>query len=254
MRDLVETFVTLPMPLIAMLVAGLALWRRRTLSLLLIGIATLALVALSVPLTGRALERPLITAALPYRPDARPAPAAIVVPTAGVFADSEGGWWSSAASIRRAVAGRRLQRESGLPLILVGGAPFGEAETEAAVVVRQLRLSAAGVVVETEAKNSIESAAGVARIMGRIGGDRVVLVTSPIHIARMAASLRHQGLHVTAVAAVAPSRPSRLGRLAEYLPSAGGLARSRAAVREYVGILWYLMAGHIRLIDLLAVP
>jgi hypothetical protein len=38
--------------------------------------------------------------------------------------------------------------------------------------------------------------------------------------------------------------------LAPYLPSAAGLAGSRAALHEYLGILWYLINGHIVMADL----
>ncbi len=252
-RELLETLTTIPVPLVLMLVLGLALWRRRRASFVLIGLASLALIALSLPPAARALQRPLAAAAIAHGADGAPAPQAIVVPTAGIFADSEGRWWSSSDGIRRAVAGRRLQIETGLPLILIGGAPLGEGRAEAAVVAGQVGLAGARVIVEAEAGNSAETAAAVAKIMDRLGGSQVVLVTSPLHVARMAASLRHAGLGVTIASAAPLARPDPLGGLADFVPSAGALAASSAAVREYTAILWYLIEGHFRLIDLLAV-
>ena len=69
----------------------------------------------------------------------------------------------------------------------------------------------------------------------------------------LAASLRHAGLGVTVATAAPVARPHPLGGLADFVPSAGALAASGAAVREYAAILWYLIEGHFRLIDLLAV-
>ncbi|MDP6516461.1 MAG: YdcF family protein [Alphaproteobacteria bacterium] len=252
-RDLLETLTTLPVPLILMLALGLALWRRRGASVAVIGLASLSLIALSLPPAARALQRPLATAAIEFGSVLAPAPRAIVVPTAGIFADSDGGWWSSADGIRRAVAGRRLRIETGLPLILIGGAPYGEGQAEAAVVAGQVGLGGAEVIVEGTARNTAETAAAVARIMSGLGGERVVLVTSPIHVARMAASLRGAGLGVVIAPAAPVARPRPLGGVADFVPSANALAASSAAVREYTAILWYLIKGHFRLIDLLAV-
>jgi len=239
------------MPILVLLLAGLVLWSRRGLSLVLIGGATLAFLGLSLPLAVVWLEAPLRDAAPRFDAAAPGDAVAIVVPTAGVFADSQGGWWPSAGSIRRAVAGQALAERSGLPLVLIGGRPLGEAESEAASTARQLGLSGPAVVIESSARNSAETAAAARLIAENLGGTRVVLVTSPIHVARMAASLRHVGLAVSAHApapVLPPDQP--LGALAPYLPSAKGLARSRAAMHEYLGILWYLLNGDIAMADL----
>lgn len=251
MREAAETLLTLPMPILALLLAGLVLWSRRGWSLVLIGTATLAFLGFSVPLTVAWLEAPLADAAPRFDAAAPGDAVAIVVPTAGVFADSQGGWWPSAGSIRRAVAGHALAERSGLPLVLIGGNPLGEAESEAASVARQLGLGGSEVLIESSARNSAETAAAAHTIAEQLGGEHVVLVTSPVHVARMVASLRHAGLRVSAYAPVPVAPPLQpLGALAPYLPSAGGLARSRAAMHEYLGIAWYLLNGDIAMADL----
>jgi uncharacterized SAM-binding protein YcdF (DUF218 family) len=251
MREVAETLFTLPIPILALLLAGLVLWSRRGLSLALTGTATLAFLGLSVPLAVAWLEAPLAAAAPRFDAAAPGDAVAIVVPTAGIFADSQGGWWPSAGSIRRAVAGRALAERSGLPLVLIGGSPLGEAESEAASVARLLGLAGPAILIESGARDSAETAAAARTIAERLGGAHVVLVTSPIHVARMAASLRHAGL-VVSVHAPVPVAPPRqpLGALAPYLPSAEALARSRAAMHEYLGILWYLLNGDIAVADL----
>ena len=257
MREVTETLLTLPMPILAMLLLGLVLWLHRGWSLVLIGGATLAFLGLSVPLVATWLETQLGEAA-PSFDVATPGDAvAIVVPTAGIFADSQGGWWPSSASIRRAVAGQALAERTSLPLVLIGGSPLGEAETEAVSVARQLDLVGPDrpddptVLIESGARNSAETAAAARTIAERLGGTHIVLVTSPVHVARMAANLRHVGLTVSAHAPAPHASPQQpLGVLAPYLPSAAGLAGSRAALHEYLGILWYLINGHIVMADL----
>lgn len=256
MRALSETLLTLPMPILALLLVGLAAWSRRRLSLALIASATLAFLILAMPMAAGVLERPLADGAAVF--DAETAAATVIlVPTAGIFADPEGAWWPSATSIRRAVAGRALQQRTGLPLLLIGGSPAGESESEAVTVARQLGLIGADgpasppVILGTEARNSAETAEAARLVVERLGGGRLVLVTTPIHMARMAASLRAVGLVVSghaAAAAVPLRRP--LGTLEPYLPSAAGLARSGAALHEYLAILWYLLNGDLRLADL----
>ena len=262
LRELAETLVTLPMPLIAVLVVGLLAWRRRRLSFALIATATAALVGLSMPFTAALLEAPLAAAATAFDPrgPVRAQAAAIVVPTAGIFADPAGTWWASSTSLARAVTGRELQQKSGLPMVLIGGSPSQESESEAVTVARQAGLMGAvngtstpPVFMETAARNSAETARAAKVILDRLGAREVVLVTTPAHIARMAAALRHAGLVVRALPAraAAPGRPA-FGVLTEFIPSAGGLAQSANAVREYVAILWYLGQGYFRPSDLWA--
>ena len=78
----------------------------------------------------------------------------------------------------------------------------------------------------------------------------MLLVTSPTHIARMAACLRRNGLQVTSVSTILPRSKADLGVLADFLPSAYGMARSRSAIHEYLAILFYLAQGHIDVSDL----
>ena len=265
LRELAETLITLPVPLIALLVLGLLAWRRRRLSFALIALSALGLVGFSLPITTDLLEAPLESAAPAFdaaAADRQAQAEVILVPTAGIFADSEGSWWASSQSVMRAVAGRKLQDSSGLPLVLIGGSPEDEAESEAVTVARQVGLIGRAdgarrppVFMETAARNSAETARAAKLILGRLGARRVVLVTEPAHVARMAASLRHNGLEVLALAARAAAPPRRpLGALTGFVPSAGGLNRSAKAVREYVAILWYLAQGHVRLSDLRPAP
>jgi len=173
-----------------------------------------------------------------------------LVPTAGMFQYSNVNWWSTAAGIERAITAKRLSARLGLPVIVSGGAPRGEAESEAQVLATQVGFSGVKVILENDAKNTFETGAVASRILSLLGGDHVLLVTSPTHIARMAACLRRNGLQVTSVSTILPRSKADLGVLADFLPSAYGMARSRSAIHEYLAILFYLAQGHIDVSDL----
>ena len=250
MRSVVELLIAIPTPLILVVATGLAFWRWRRLSFTLITVGTTLLVTLSLPVVGRFLGGPLAAEATSILDITASNSAAILVPTAGMFQDSNGDWWSTAAGIERAVTGQRLSERLNLPLILSGGAPRGESESEAKVLATQIGLSDIEVILEKEAKNTYETGEAAARILSVLGGDHVVLVTSPTHIARMAACLRQRGLQVTSVEAIVPRSKSGLGTVTDFLPSARGMARSRSAIHEYLAILFYLAQGYIEISDL----
>lgn len=252
MRDLLVSLLIVPMPVLWLLLLAHALWRWRSLSRGLVVVATLIFAVFSLPVVGQALLAPLATAAPPYSAAAAASPAAIVVPTGGAFPDGGGRWWPSESSIVRAVAGRKLQQALGLPLILTGGSPYPEDPPEAITTAEALALVGPSVRFDTTARNSAESAAAVSEMLGEGAGRSVILVTSPSHVARMSATLRHYGIAVYAAPAAErePPRETPLGALEDFIPSDRGLKASRAALWEYMGIGWYLLTGRIALADL----
>ena len=129
MEHIVRTLATLPIPLILVLGIGILVWRRRILSRVLITAATLVLLALSLPMTGRLLEAPLINGAPVLDSVGDLGAAVILVPTGGIFADSTGVWWPSSASIVRAVAAvelRAVQLAAPVLCALFAGFALGE--------------------------------------------------------------------------------------------------------------------------------
>lgn len=257
MTDILRALAAFPIPLILLLAVGVLLGLRRGLGRLLVTVATVMLVAVCLPSVGRLLERPLIAAAPVFDPAHDPRDAAILVPTAGIFPDAAALWWPSSESVLRAVVGRKLHAATGLPLLLIGGSPRGESESEAMVVARAMQLvdsrdnPVPGVFLETAAANSMETAAAAKPILDQLGVHHIVLITSPTHTARMAASLRHLGYTVSIhIDEEAPTMDEPLGALEPFIPSADGLWRSTGAVHEYLGIVWYLLNGYLTVSDL----
>jgi len=247
MRDVLETLIFVPVPLIIILVVGLVVWGHRRLSFSLICGSTILLVIFSLPVTPAFLLLPLNTEP---RLAAEIEPDAILVPTAGIFRDPGGRWWSTNTGIARAVSGIKLSRRYGIPLIISGGSPGGEPVSEAEVVAKQLGLRDPSLILEHGAKNTWDTARAASRIIREHGGQQVVFVTSSAHVKRMAASLRAQGLDVFAATA-RNTVATRVQPLGNWFPSSSGLGASRAILYEYFAILYYLVQGHIEFEDLL---
>ena len=252
MRVILEILISLPIPLFLSVAVGLVFWNRRRLSFALIFGATVLMIGFSMPIVADLLAQPLALSKAPMENLNSSRNVAILVPTAGIFRDSNGRWWSNNTGIERAATGQRWSRDLELPLILSGGSPNGETRSEAEVLASQLGLFGPDIILETEARNTYETAVRAARIMQKLGGNHIVLVTSAVHSARMAASLRRQGLVVSAVPVRSSNGKPKLEWIAQFLPSAGGLGLSRAAIHEYLAILFYMIHGRIRAFDLVA--
>jgi len=246
MRDVLETLIFVPVPLLIILLVGLAVWRHRRLSFWLICSATILLVILSLPVTPALLLLPLN---MEPRLFGEAEPDAILVPTAGIFRDPSGRWWSNNTGIARAVSGIQLSGRHGVPLILSGGTPGGEPLSEARVVAEQLGLKGSALILEHDAKNTWDTAVAASRIISERGGHQVLVVTSAAHAKRMAASLRAQGLEVF-VETTRNTIATKVRPLGDWFLSSSGLGASRAVLYEYIAILYYLIKGHIDLEDL----
>ncbi len=84
MRDVLLSFLVLPMPILWLLVLGVVLWRWRAVSRVLTLSATLLLQVFSLPVSGKLLSVYLVQGSLPA--DSYPGVTPIVlVPTAGTF-------------------------------------------------------------------------------------------------------------------------------------------------------------------------
>jgi uncharacterized SAM-binding protein YcdF (DUF218 family) len=140
----------------------------------------------------------------------------------------------------------RLQRQTGLPLLLSGGRPDGAAESEAALMARVLREDFQASVrwMEEESDNTAQNAAFSAGLLGQAGISGVLLVTDALHMPRSQRIFEQTGLEVMA----APTNYIGQGALhvADFIPNAGALRDSHYALHEWIGLLWYRIAYHPR--------
>jgi uncharacterized SAM-binding protein YcdF (DUF218 family) len=232
-----------PLNLILVCAAGLV-WRRRWPRFGLT-VSASALVALLVFSTSAGAL--LLVAPLEQRTGAlaslRPTGAqAIVVLSGGRIenAPEYGGQavpaYSTLVRLRYAA---KLHRETGLPLLVTGGAPDGSDEAEAVSMARSLRddFSVPVKWIEEESHDTAQNAEFSERLLKHAGVRRILLVTDALHMPRAQLIFERHGMKIIPAATMWFSH-DRLKPL-HFLPSGEGLRRSHYALHEWIGIAWY---------------
>lgn len=149
-------------------------------------------------------------------------------------------------SMERLRYGIWLSRETGLPWAFTGGLSPGSdpGETEAAIATRigrdefrhPLRWA------EDQSRDTHENAVRTVALLGRQGVGRIVVVTHDMHMPR---TLRHfrRAIHAAALRIELVPAPVGINRqpptwvLSDFYPTATGIARTRYALREWLGLL-----------------
>lgn len=218
-------------------------WRYIGLTMLWAGIGLLWV--MSLPITGYALLDILEASAvaLPNVEAATTRDAdAIVVLGGGRDADQPqygGGDTVGSFTLERLRYAAKLQRATGLPVLVSGGAVFGhrvpEAELMRKTLAQDFHVSATW--VEARSRSTEENALYSRAILEAAGKKRVWLVTDAWHMPRAIRAFRRAGVD----AMMAPTGFTGGGdrTLLDYLPSSRGLYLSGLAMHEYLGLLWY---------------
>ena len=238
-------------PGLSVMFAGLALCllRRRRLSMFLLWFAIALLYLCSTPLASRALAGMLEQRYPPLAPGAALAPevAAIVVLGCDRYANAPeyGQDEVSACTLARLRYAADLQARSGLPVLLSGGRPMGEPQSEAQLMDRVMaeRFGVKARWLEQDSRNTAENAAGSAVMLRAANIRKVALVTHAMHMPRAMRSFRRQGLEPvpapTQFYSVADRRPAWFA----VLPTGGSLLVSGMAMYELFGLAWYSLTG-----------
>ncbi|ATE61281.1 YdcF family protein [Thauera sinica] len=245
LKKLVALVVLPPLMPLLLVAAGLLLLRRRRrlgLGLAWLGVA-LQLLLVFPPAVG------LLLAPLEAQPVLQPAAArgaqAIVILGAGKrdHAPEFGGETVNRLALERLRYGARLARESGLPVLVSGGAPTGEQPE--AVLMRQSLIEDFGVTprwVEAGSRDTRDNARLSALQLKEAGVHRVLLVTHAAHMPRARAEFAAQGLDVVpAPTAWLGSHESQDHRLA-LLPSQNTAYAGWYALHEWLGLIAYRLS------------
>ncbi|KAF1722001.1 YdcF family protein [Pseudoxanthomonas wuyuanensis] len=146
----------------------------------------------------------------------------------------------SAASKRRVEAAAQWwAQQPGRQLLLAGGPPQPGAMPESrlmAAYARRLGVAPAAMAEEPESRNTRQNAQNVAALAPS-PPERVVLITSALHMPRARYAMGNAGFQVCALATDSRLAPARLpGYL---LPQTGAMAKTEAALHELAGLLYY---------------
>jgi uncharacterized SAM-binding protein YcdF (DUF218 family) len=263
---ILELLVTPPgVIVLMMLLTFLGYIRSHWLGTVLLSLTLVALIILSLPLTAHSLMKGLQTYAKPLElvPLAESGPQAALhgpkdnlkdLPQAIVVLGA--GRYSSAPEYddRDTVTGRglerlryaaHLQRLTGLPVLVSGGAPGGESAAEAdfmrQALVDDFRVNVKW--LERESRSTRENARLSAALLAENKVKHVYLVTHAWHMRRAAGYFESFGIHVTP-APTGFHTLSRQDRLhSAYLPSSQGMERVSLALHERLAYLWYELRG-----------
>lgn len=240
-----SAFLMPPFSLLLTALAGLWLCRRRPVlgrwlaGLSLALLAVLSMKAVSDPLLGWLEEGALASSAEFSRAQA------IVVLGGGVNenAPEYGGKPApGGAALERVRFAARLHRLTGKPILVTGGNPGREGDSEAAVLKRCLEEDFGVPVrwVEPGSDNTTQNAVYSQALLAREGVGTVLLVTSAWHMPRARYAFERAGLQV--IPAGTGFHRDALTWL-DILPSSAALAGSTLFIHEAIGAAWYRLKG-----------
>jgi uncharacterized SAM-binding protein YcdF (DUF218 family) len=239
---LLSTLLLLPTNLILLCIAGLLLRRTYPRVGMAVSLASLLLLAVFSSKAGALLlVTPLEQRAPPMAAGAADGAQAIVILGGGRLGnapeydgDDTPNYWTLA----RLRYGAKIQRQTGLPILVSGGKPDGSTVTEAAVMANSLRDDFATPVrwLEGASDDTRQNAKFSAEMLRLANVKEIILVTDAVHMQRARLLFAQTGLRVVAAPTVFFSR-ERL-TLLSFLPSGEGMRRSGYALHEWLGLLW----------------
>lgn len=237
LKKLASALVLPPFGPILLALFGLWLTRRhprlgRSIAL----VALLLLTALSLPLVANSLRHRLEYLP-PIPPQSLARAQAIVILGGGVYdnAPEYGVSTIGGPSLERGRYGVYLQKRSGLPILITGGAPYG-GRPEGEAMQETIEKEFGGRVKWTEnaSNDTAESAVLSAEILKVAGVKRIALVSHVWHLPRAVPLFERQGLEVFPAPTGYATSSSPI--YAELLPSAGALQSSTWVLHEWLGI------------------
>jgi len=224
------------------LLAGLVRRRRRALSNFFVIIAVGGFWLFSTPWVSTQLRSglediPVVTSEDPRLLSAQ----AIVVLGGGRrYAPEYGGMSVSGSTLERIRFAAYLQRATGLPLAVTGGAVFGPGPTEGELMARTLREEFHVPVrwIEKRSRNTVENGRYTRDLLKADHIERIVLVSHVSHMHRATDIFAATGFKVLSAPTVYKIDPAHKLQLMDWIPSVGAFASSGLALHEYLGRLW----------------
>ncbi|MGZ8273550.1 MAG: YdcF family protein [Burkholderiaceae bacterium] len=233
-----------PTSLVLLTLLGLVLLRSRPrVAIALMAASQLALLALAMPAVAGAIARGLEPP--PLASNAMKSAEAIVILAGGLnrSAIEWGGETVNDFTLQRVRYGAYLARQSGLPVYLTGGVPAGAKESEANLMAKVL-VQDYGITpkwIDNAAATTRGNAQMAAKDLKPLGIQRVVLVTTAIHMPRSKRAFEVAGFSV--IPAATDYAAQRAFTVAQLMPRVTALTVSHYALREWVSRGWYWMLG-----------
>ncbi|MFD2189760.1 YdcF family protein [Pistricoccus aurantiacus] len=227
---------------ILLILAGILLWRRfPTLSGLAIVLSTLSLLVLALPWTSYWLRQSLEPPQPPSQEELAKAQAIVILGGGRDVSAPEFDWGDAPnnATWRRLVYGAKLYRDTGLPILVTGGADQRYERPEAELMANALE-QVFNIPVkwrESESRTTAENATYSARILDRADIGTIALVSQAWHLPRAIPEFTQVGLKVIPAPTEFASPPP--SGIAGWVPRAYYLRSSSIALHEWLGRGYY---------------
>ena len=239
LKKIISALILPPTSLILLTFVGLWLIRKhRKAGRTLAALSQAILLILSLPVTGNALLQSLETSPPITQAQLEDSQAIVILgggknrqaPEFG-NKDSFNHW-----TLERIRYGAYLQQQTGKPILVTGGAPYGgRPEANAMAETLERDFQAKDVWIEGQSKDTAENAAYSAAILKERGIQRVAIVSQAWHLPRAIKLFEQQGL--TAYPASTGYTTNEQLSIALWLPDASALSKSSTALKEYLGQL-----------------
>jgi uncharacterized SAM-binding protein YcdF (DUF218 family) len=137
-------------------------------------------------------------------------------------------------TLERLRYGAHLQKQTGKPILVTGGAPYsGRPEADAMAETLKEDFHAITIWIEDRSNDTAENAAYSAKILKGHGITKIALVSQAWHLSRAKTLFEKQGLTVTLAGTGYTS--AEQNPVAQWLPEASALLKSSMAIKEYLG-------------------
>ncbi len=136
----------------------------------------------------------------------------------------------------------KLWKRTGKPILLSGGKVFWKGESESEAMRRfltEIGVPKEAITEEKRSRNTLENALFSKEILERKGINQICLVTSAYHMPRSVLIFKEVGLKVTPVPSDYRAFRAPYGWYS-FLPMPSNLRDSMLAMREYIGIVYFL--------------
>lgn len=166
-------------------------------------------------------------------------------------------WVDVAEAGDRALHGARLYRAGKAPLLILSGGRIewqggGPPESsDISQIVEMMGVPETAILQDPSSLNTYQNAVNVKRILQQRGLNRVLLVTSAIHMPRSLAIFRKQGIEaipaptdfLVSEQEVAELQGSTGATILNLFPGPEQLDRTQRALKEYLGLVVYRLRG-----------
>ena len=151
-----------------------------------------------------------------------------------------------ATSLERIRYASRLSKVHQLPVMVVGGSVYDERESVAKLM-KNVLTTDFGVEttwLEEKSKNTFENAKFAKKVLKENSISKFLLVTHAYHMPRAMWCFEDVGLQPVAAPTVFYKRNTSMPEMKDYIPNVSALNKTRLAMHEYLGKLWYQYIGN----------